>query len=552
MKVAVAFALVAACVAASYSAPAPRAVDWRAVGAKVGEIESTVRSAVQQIKSIATADNSQVGASIGSQLDAAAVKAEAVLSQAAAAIGDQSLTEAQARVLLGQLKDILAGIQADLQDELAQLTGTAAGQIRDLFYSTYAQAEQKAQELYALLAAFAPSAVNWTAVAAKVGEIETLVRSAVQQIKTIALADNSQVGASIVTQLDAAATKAEAVLAQAAAGIKDQSLTEAQARVLLGQLKDILAGVQADLQDELAQLTGTAAGQIRDLFYSTYAQAEQKAQELYALLAAFFPSAVNWTAVAAKVGEIETLVRSAVQQIKSIALADNSQVGASIVTQLDAAATKAEAVLAQAAAGIKDQSLTEAQARVLLGQLKDILAGVQSDLQDELAQLTGTAAGQIRDLFYSTYAQAEQKAQELYALLAAFAPSAVNWTSVAAKVGEIETLVRSAVQQIKTIALADNSQVGASIVTQLDAAATKAEAVLAQAAAGIKDQSLTEAQAKTLLSQLKDILAGVQSDLQDELAQLTGTAAGQIRDLFYSTYAQAEQKAQELYALLRQ
>ncbi|CAL8087196.1 unnamed protein product [Orchesella dallaii] len=555
MKVAVAFALVAACVAATYSAPITFAPDYAAVGAKVQEVRAVVSAAVNQIKTIANNDNAAVGSDISSQLDAAAVRATEVLGRAQAAIDAQSLTVAQAEGLFTELKDILAGIQSDLQDELAQLSTGAAGQIRDQFYGAYAQAEALAQEIYALLAAksgvFAP---DYAAVGRKVEEVRAVVSAAVNQIKTIANNDNAAVGSDISSQLDAAAVRATEVLGRAQAAIEAQSLTVAQAEGLFTELKDILAGIQNDLQDELAQLSTGAAGQIRDQFYGAYAQAEALAQEIYALLAArlgvFAP---DYAAVGRKVEEVRAVVSAAVNQIKTIANNDNAAVGSDISSQLDAAAVRATEVLGRAQAAIEAQSLTVAQAEGLFTELKDILAGIQSDLADELAQLSAGASGQIRDQFYGAYAQAEALAQEIYALLAAksgvFAP---DYAAVGRKVEEVRAVVSAAVNQIKTIANNDNAAVGSDISSQLDAAAVRATEVLGRAQAAIEAQSLTVAQAEGLFTELKDILAGIQSDLADELAQLSTGASGQIRDQFYGAYAQAEALAQEIYALLAQ
>ncbi|CAL8087202.1 unnamed protein product [Orchesella dallaii] len=287
MKSTIVFTVVVACIAAAASSPALHAPNYAAVGRKIEGIRTLVSAGICQVETIAKNDNAAVGSSIESQLEEAAAAATAVFQIAQAGVVGQNLTVTEAEALFGQLKTLLAELQANLQDELSELTAPAANEIRDIFYSSYASVETTAQEIYELLRAksgvFAP---DYAAVGAKVEEVRTIVSNAVNQIKTIANNDNAAVGSSVSSQLDAAAVKATEVLGRAQAAIEAQSLTLTQAEGLFTELKDILAGVQNDLQDELAQLSAGAAGQIRDQFYGAYAQAETKAQEIYALLSA--------------------------------------------------------------------------------------------------------------------------------------------------------------------------------------------------------------------------------------------------------------------------
>ncbi|ODM90126.1 hypothetical protein Ocin01_16551 [Orchesella cincta] len=114
MKVAVAIAVVAACVAASLSASITHAPDFAAVGAKVEVVRDIIGEAFNKIKDIANNDNAAVGSDISSQLDAAAVKANAVLERINAAIGAGNLTAGQAQDLFTELTDILTGVFKDL------------------------------------------------------------------------------------------------------------------------------------------------------------------------------------------------------------------------------------------------------------------------------------------------------------------------------------------------------------------------------------------------------------------------------------------------------
>ncbi|ODN00133.1 hypothetical protein Ocin01_06543 [Orchesella cincta] len=494
MKVAVAIAVVVACVAASLSAPITHAPDYAAVGAKVEEV--VVSAAVTQIKTIANNDNAAVGSDISSQLDAAAVKATAVLERAKVAIEAQSLTVDQAQALFTELKDILAGVQTDLQDELAQLSTGAAGQIRDQFY-------------------------DYAAVGAKVEEVRGVVSAAVTQIKTIANNDNAAVGSDISSQLELPQTSSLEFKT-----ISKTSLPNSPPELLV---KSVTNSMVLMLKLRLLPKKSTPSRCLPCSFLpQTTPQLELRLR---------------------KSGESLALPSPKSRPLPTTTMPPSE---ATSPPNWTPRAVKATAVLERAKAAIEAQSLTVDQAKALFTELKDILAGVQNDLQDELAQLSTGAAGQIRDQFYGAYAQAETLAQEIYTLLAAlhgvFAP---DYAAVGAKVEEVRGVVSGAVTQIKTIANNDNAAVGSDISSQLDAAAVKATAVLERAKVAIEAQSLTEAQAQGLFTELKDILAGVQTDLQDELAQLSTGAAGQIRDQFYGAYASAEALAQEIYALLR-
>ncbi|CAL8070510.1 unnamed protein product [Orchesella dallaii] len=152
MKVAVAFALLAACFAATYSASTVYAPDYAAVGHKVDDAVEIIIAAFNQIKIIANNDNSDVGSIISSKLDAAAVDVIEVIGRIHAAVAAQSLTAAQADGLISEIIDIVVGVLNDIQDELAQLSNGASNQITSQFYGVIATVESLAQEIYALLA----------------------------------------------------------------------------------------------------------------------------------------------------------------------------------------------------------------------------------------------------------------------------------------------------------------------------------------------------------------------------------------------------------------
>ncbi|CAL8070512.1 unnamed protein product [Orchesella dallaii] len=152
MKIAIAFALITACIAATYRAPITHAPDYTAVGLKVNDVLEAIIIGFNQIKIIANNDNPAVGYIISRKLDVANVQAVEVYERARAAIAAQSLTVAQAKGLISELTDIVFGVLNDTQDERLQLSTTASNQITDHFFGTYAAVPRLGHEIYALLA----------------------------------------------------------------------------------------------------------------------------------------------------------------------------------------------------------------------------------------------------------------------------------------------------------------------------------------------------------------------------------------------------------------
>jgi hypothetical protein len=416
MKFAIAFALL---VAACSAAPVPTAVDWTAVGGKVKAIEGIITDASTTVRNTANADNAQVGAEIGKKLDVAAAKAREQLAIATAAIQAQTLTEAQAKEIFGNLKLALADLQASLAQNVAQLSPAAQETIRSTLASALSEVETMANQIYALLRQTSTLAVNWSAVAGKVSDIEAGITASSQKVRKIANDDNAQVGAAIGTQLDGAAREAKAKLEEAAAAIAAQTLTNAQAHQIFDDLKVILAKLQESLSSNVAQLSPAAQGAIRDELQVALAKVTILANDIYGLLEGTAILAVNWSAVGGKVQEVEKAVSDASATIRQTANADNAQVGAEIGKRLDVAAVKAREQLQKASAAIQAQTLTEAQAKEIFAELENILNSLQQELSSFVNQLSPAAQSTIRNTLGGANEKVRALAQEIYALLRA-------------------------------------------------------------------------------------------------------------------------------------
>ena len=264
----------------------PKAVDFAAVKAKVAEIQALAVEKLGEVKSLASADNEQVGSDIAVKIDEAAAVALEILAKANAEVDAETLTADSAKAYLKELEVLLLTTQADLTDHVNQLSQSAQDAIRATFYAAYSDAKALAEELYALLNALAKSsrAVDFAAVKAKVAEIQALAVEKLGEVKSLASADNEEVGSSIAAKIDEAAAVALEILAKANAEVDAETLTADSAKVYLKDLEALLLSTQADLTDFVNQLSQSAQDAIRATFYAAYTDAKVKAEELYALL----------------------------------------------------------------------------------------------------------------------------------------------------------------------------------------------------------------------------------------------------------------------------
>jgi len=335
--------------------------------------------------------------------------------------------------------------------------------------------------------------------------------------------------------------------------IESQTLTVSVAQEKLQDLEAILLQLQQDVQPELAELSAATQTNIRDKFAEAYLKSQAIAEEIYAALEATIRVGIlaDWPKVEQLAGQIETLVRTSLESIKTTANNDNPQVGEHMAEHIDEAADDALAILGPAMEKIATQTLTRAEAETALKALEEILLQLQADLQHDISQLSAIAQNNIRQTFNTAYTQAQALAQQLYDAIDAPGRGVyANWPLVSQKVSELESNVRSALEVIRTTANNDNPQVGATIGEKLDAVAAEALMILAEVHEKIADESLTRMEAETILKGLEETLLALQADLQEDVAKLSAIAQNNIRQTFESAYNRAKVIAEEIYAAI--
>lgn len=129
----------------------PKLVDWTAVSSKAGELEDTVSNAARDILALASNENAVVGTAVEVKIQMASLEASAILDRATQAITAQTLTEAEAKVLVGELRGTIAKLKGSIQADIVQLTPITAAQIRAVFDVTFDVVALRSQELYVLL-----------------------------------------------------------------------------------------------------------------------------------------------------------------------------------------------------------------------------------------------------------------------------------------------------------------------------------------------------------------------------------------------------------------
>lgn len=122
--------------------------DWPAVEELAAELHTLVSDSILAIRTTANDDDVTVGAAIGLKLDAASLVATEVLNIATQEIADRTMTEDSARGHLQNLEGILLQLQADLQEEVNQLSLGAQNSIRATFTNAYMRAQVIANEIY--------------------------------------------------------------------------------------------------------------------------------------------------------------------------------------------------------------------------------------------------------------------------------------------------------------------------------------------------------------------------------------------------------------------
>lgn len=267
--------------------------------------------------------------------------------------------------------------------------------------------------------------VDWTAVDAKVTEIEDAVRTNGQRVVALATSDNEQIGTTISGKVQQSALTAAAILAQARQAIEAQTLNATQVDDLSGQVRAVMGKLLGSITTDLQLLTPAVSEQIRAVFEETFDAINLLAAEISALLGEPVPTstvvtfAIDWQAVADKVNEIAAGVVLAGEKVSSAASSADAVIGEGINAKLEQAKISVEPLLQQANDAVSQQTLTDAQARGITGQLKSSLGKLLGSIQPELAQLGPVVANQIRAVITALFDAINTQSIELTALLAA-------------------------------------------------------------------------------------------------------------------------------------
>jgi len=124
-----------------------------------------------------------------------------------------------------------------------------------------------------------------------------------------------------------------------------------------------------------------------------------------------------------------------------------------------------------------------------------------------------------------------------------------EWNRLAEIIGEIQSLVRSKLEEIIGVAKSENQEIGNDMETVLEQYLEQARVVMGESQQAIEDKVLTCESAKANFQRLESILQEARVAIQDRLEQLSQSTQEQISQLFAGAFDQAMAKVQEVYSL---